>query len=216
MEQTLFFIEMIFLTLVLFKTIFNKKYYLKTGGFWFYIFFVAFYGTYRYLYCYAPIDKFFDMIKGLVCIGAFTYLEKYYFKETFNTKSRSLYKNLQRRGRITAAFSISSTAVLIIIALMVGLYSIIDTFHYFAVAALTFICADMIVFSLNSTKDRKPLYILFILLELIQQLILSFNFTMCWNYVIVGPILATIKILQCAILFYNVLFVKEAIYEWID
>ena len=213
MELTLFFIEAIFLALVLFKVIFNKKYYLKTGGFWFYIFFVAFYVTYRYLCCYAPADKLFDMIKNLVCISAFTYLEKYYFKGTFNTKSRSLYKNLQRRNRVTASFSISSTAVLIITALMVSLYPIVNTFNYFAVAALTFICTDMIVFSFNSTKDRKPLYILFILFELLQQIILSFNFI---NYTIVYLTLAAIKILQCAILFYNALFVKEVIYEWID
>lgn len=216
MEQTLFFIEMIVLTLLLFKAIFNRKYYLKTGGFWYYLFFLVFYGTFRYLYNYAPIDKFFGLIKDLICIGAFGFLEKYYYKESFNTKSKSLYKNLQRRGRVTASFSISSTAVLIIIALMVSLYPIINSFHYFSSVALAFIWIDMCVFGVNSTKDRKPLYILFIFLEMIQQILLSFNFAMCWNPVIVVPVLMTIKILQIAILFYNVLFIKEVIYEWID
>ena len=214
MELTLFFIEAIFLALVLFKVIFNKKYYLKTGGFWFYIFFVIFYATYRYLFCFAPADKFFDMIKNLVCISAFAYLEKYYFKGTFNTKSRSLYKNLQRRNRVIASFSVSSITVLIITALMVGLYPIVDTFNYFAIIALTFICMDMIIFSLNSTKDRKPLYILFILFELLQLIMMSF--INCCNDIVIYLTLAAIKILQCATLFYNVLFVKEVIYEWID
>jgi hypothetical protein len=71
----------------------------------------------------------------------------------------------------------------------------------------------MCVFGINSTKDRKPLYILFVFLEMVQQLLLSFNFAMCWNPIIVVPVLMTIKILQIAILFYNVLFIKEVIYE---